>query len=100
MFQLDKEYELINIMTNVSKNTIGIITNCMTTTFRNQGTTTVHVYPETSGGSYIILKPGQERTYGSIFPNVKYTAKWNCEFQGSGTNNLLIEQEIVQPVKC
>lgn len=94
------EYEIINILTNVNKDTTNIKTNCMTMTLRNQGTTTVHVYPDTSGGSYIILKPGQERSYSSLSPTIRYVARWSAVFQGSGTNNLLIEQEVVQPVKC
>lgn len=93
------DYEIINILTIVSKDATGIKTNCMTMTLRNQGTTTVHVFPDTSGGSYIILKPGQERSYSSLSPKIQYKARWSCEFQGAGTNNLLIEQEIVQPVK-
>ena len=89
------KYKVVNLM-SVHRQDDEVVSRCMVISFRNQGQSVVHIYPETSGGAVLKLKPNQERTYGTYNPEMEYVNRFKIEFQGSTTNELLIEQEQVE----
>lgn len=92
-------YEIVNILTNVSQDKQGFKSDSMSITFRNQGDIDVRISPDTSGGSYILLEPKEERSYNAPSNEFLYVSKWNIAFAvGSGTKSLIVEQEFVKEI--
>jgi hypothetical protein len=94
MFELGK-YKVITLP-QVVRGADKITSNCMTISFRNQGTTDAHITPENSGGAVLKLKPNESRTYGVFNPEMEYTGRFDVEFSGAGTGELYIEKERVE----
>lgn len=87
------KYEIQPIMFAVSQ-TQEVDTDCMTITFRNQGTEDAFIQPDSSQGGKLKLEQGQERTYGILDPSIKYTGKFKVTFGAvGGTKELLVEKE-------
>lgn len=93
-----EKFIVTHIISNLSQNTKGIVSDCMSISFRNQGSSTVSVSPDTSGGSVIILLPGEERNYSLTSPYMSYQAKYDIEFKENGSHNLLIEKEYAEKI--
>jgi len=100
MLDSEDKYEVVTIYLEVTKDTTGILSDCMSISFTNQGTTDAYIRPDTSGGSYLRMSPGQERSYSLVSPNIKYRSKFDVVFKTvSGSNAVLIEKEYVEKIK-